>query len=228
VGVRDILRSMFRDYPSRSALGLGLMISQAFFYNAIFFTYGLVLTHFYGVPDSAVPAYIVPFAIGNFLGPIVLGPLFDLVGRRKMIAVTYAGSGILLAVTGLLFVQGLLTAVSQTILWSIVFFIASPAASSAYLTVSEIFPLEVRPMAIAVFYSIGTGTGGVLAPWLFASLIATGSRDAVFAAYLVGVALMIGAAILAWFLGVDAERIGLEAIAKPLSAASDEEGEAPS
>src|SRR5437016_12004886 len=193
------------------------MLTQAFFYNAIFFTYGLVLMRFYDVPAQNVGGYLVPFALGNVLGPIVLGHLFDTIGRRKMITATYAIAGLLLAATGWLFHAGLLTAQTQTIAWMIIFFVASAAASSAYLTVSEIFPLEIRALAIAIFYAFGTLAGGVGAPILFGWIIGTGSKTALFIRYLVGAALMIfGAAIEAW-IGVPAERRSLAHVAPPLS-----------
>ena len=173
------------------------MASQAFFYNAIFFTYALVLTDFYGIRSDQVGWYILPFAVGNFLGPVFLGRFFDTIGRRPMIAATYAVSGILLAITGYLFAIGVLSAVQQTIAWMVIFFFASTAASSAYLTVSETFPLEIRALAIAFFYAIGTGIGGVAGPWLFGLLIDTGSRWSVSGGYLFGAVLMIAAAIVA-------------------------------
>jgi MFS family permease len=209
---------MVRRYPRRTVLVLSLMISQAFFYNAIFFTYALVLTRFQGVPEGEVGYYIFPFAVGNFLGPVVLGPLFDRVGRRVMIAVTYALAGLGLAATGYGFMQGTLDAATQTLCWSIVFFLASAAASSAYLTASEVFPLEMRALAIAVFYAVGTGAGGFLAPALFGMLIETQSRGAVFVGYAIGAGLVLAAAAIALVFGVDAERKSLEEVAPPLSA----------
>jgi MFS family permease len=194
------------------------MASQAFFYNAIFFTYALVLTAFYGIRSDQVGWYILPFAVGNFLGPLFLGRLFDTLGRRVMIASTYAVSGLLLALTGYLFAAGALSATEQTIAWTVIFFFASAAASSAYLTVSETFPLEVRALAIAFFYAVGTGIGGVGAPWLFGVLIDTGSRSSLFAGYLLGASLMVAAAIVVFKFGVDAERKSLETVATPLSA----------
>ena len=161
---------------ARTLVGLALMGAQAFFYNAIFFTYALVLTDFYGIPADHVGWYILPFAAGNFLGPLLLGRLFDVIGRRPMIAFTYIASGVLLAVSGYLFAQGMLSAAQQTFAWSVIFFFASAAASSAYLTVSETFPLEIRALAIAFFYAVGTGIGGIAGPWLFGALIDTGSR----------------------------------------------------
>jgi MFS family permease len=219
VGLRTIARVLFSRYRKRSVFGLSLMIAQAFFYNAIFFTYALTLTRFYGVPPEQVGRYLLPFAVGNFLGPIVLGRLFDSIGRRIMVVTTYAASGALLLVTGWCFREGLLTAATHTTMWSVAFFFASAAASSAYLTVSEIFPLELRAMAIAFFYAVGTGTGGLLAPTLFAWLIQSGGREEVFAGYALGSSLMIGAALVALKLGVDAERRPLEDIARPLSEA---------
>jgi MFS family permease len=217
-GLAHVAHVMFARYRSRSALCVMLMMSQAFLYNAIFFTYALVLTRFYDVPASDTGLYLLPFAIGNFLGPLALGHWFDTVGRRPMIALTYGTSATLLALTGWLFSEGLLTAVGQTAMWSVIFFFASAAASSAYLTASEVFPLEIRALAIAIFFAVGTGTGGVLAPWLFGALVGTGSRDAVFAGYLLGAVLMLLAvgAVLAY--GVRAERKSLEEVAPPLSA----------
>ena len=216
--IADVVRILVGPYRRRTLLGLGLMISQAFFYNAIFFTYALILATFYGVPAEHIGYYIVPFAAGNFLGPLTIGRLFDSVGRRTMIAATYALSALMLFGTGWLFARGALTATSQTICWSVIFFVASAAASSAYLTVSEVFPLEIRAMAIAVFYAVGTGVGGLAAPALFGALIETHSRTSVFAGYAFGSLLMLGGAAVAWFLGVDAERRSLEEIALPLSA----------
>ncbi|HEY0836258.1 MAG TPA: MFS transporter [Azospirillum sp.] len=211
-----VARALFTHYRRRSILGLSLMTAQAFFYNAIFFTYALILTRFYGVPASAVGWYILPFALGNFAGPLLLGPLFDTVGRKPMIAGTYAVSGILLAFTGVLFQQGLLTAVTQTMAWSVIFFFASAAASSAYLTVSESFPLEARATAIALFYALGTALGGVIAPWFFGRLIATGDPGQILIGYLIGAGLMVAAAGVELVLGVAAERKSLETVAAPL------------
>jgi MFS family permease len=198
------------------------MTAQAFFYNAIFFTYALVLTDFYHVPGAHVGWYLLPFALGNFLGPLVLGRAFDVVGRRKMIAFTYAISGVLLTASGYLFERQWMTVVEQTIAWMIIFFFASAAASSAYLTVSESFPLEIRALAIAVFYAFGTALGGIAGPALFGSLIDTHQRFAVFEGYLVGSALMLLAALIAAIWGVDAERKPLEHVALPLSALRDD------
>jgi MFS family permease len=215
--LREIWRAIVHEHRRRSLLGLALMVSQAFFYNAIFFTYGLVLIRFYGLPAQKVGLYLFPFAIGNFLGPLLLGHFFDVVGRKQMIACTYALSGILLAISGWMFQQGMLTALTQALAWTVIFFVASAAASSAYLTVSEIFPLEVRGLAIAIFYACGTLTGGVAAPFIFGLLIETGSRRALFGGYLAGAALMVAAGLVEAWIGVKAERRPLEEITSPLS-----------
>jgi len=216
--LRSVMETLFVAQRRRTAVGLVLMAAQAFFYNAIFFTYALVLTDFYGVSADHVGWYILPFAAGNVLGPILLGRLFDTIGRRPMIAATYAMSGVMLAVTGFLFANDVLSAAGQTGAWMATFFFASAAASSAYLTVSETFPLEVRALAIAFFYAIGTGIGGVAGPWLFGLLIDTGSRASVFGGYLFGAALMIVAALVAGRWAVAAERKPLESVARPLAA----------
>ncbi|MBX3021396.1 MAG: MFS transporter [Bdellovibrionales bacterium] len=217
VSFTEIARTVFTRYRRQSFLGLALMTSQAFLYNAIFFTYALVLTNFYNVPAMDTGLYLLPFAIGNFLGPLLLGHFFDTVGRRIMISGTYAMSAVLLAITGYLFAEGYLTATTQTALWSVIFFFASAAASSAYLTVSEIFPLETRGLAIAFFFALGTGAGGIVAPYLFGELIGSGSRYAIFYGYAAAAVLMIGAAIVEWIYGIDAEGKALEEIALPLS-----------
>jgi MFS family permease len=219
-GLGVILRPLVTKYRSRTLLGLTLMIAQAFVYNAIFFTYALVLNRYMSVKADAAGLYLLPFAFSNFLGPLFLGHFFDSIGRRQMIAATYAIAGSLLIVTGYLFAHGDLTSFSLTIWWSAMFFFASPAASSAYLTVSEIFPLEMRALAIALFFSVGTAVGGIVAPWYFGRLIDTGSRGALMEGYLVAAALMFGAAIVEAFLGVPAERASLEKVADPLSSAS--------
>jgi len=216
-GLALVFETMFAHYRRRSLLCFVLITSQAFLYNAIFFTYALVLTRFYDVPSEHTGLYLLPFALGNFLGPLVLGHLFDTIGRRVMISATYTLSAVLLLVTGALFVGGTLSAYAQTALWSVIFFFASAAASSAYLTASEIFPLELRALAIAVFYALGTAAGGIAAPWLFGALIGTGERLAVFWGYGLGAALMLIAAGVEWRLGVNAERVSLEGVAAPLS-----------
>jgi MFS family permease len=218
VGIGGIIQAILTTYPSRSFVGLMLMSSQAFFYNAIFFTYALLLTTFFHVSAASVAYYIFPFAVGNILGPLLLGHFFDSVGRRPMIAFTYTASGIGLLVTGLLFRADALTATQMTVCWSVTFFFASAGASAAYLTVSEIFPIESRALAIAVFYAIGTLAGGFAAPWLFGTLIGTGSRDNVFYGYAFGAALMVLAAIVELVWGVEAARRSLEDIARPLTA----------
>jgi MFS family permease len=214
---REIWNAIAHEYRWRSFLGFVLMLTQAFFYNAIFFTYALVLMRFYGVPAQDVGGYLLPFALGNVLGPLLLGHLFDTIGRKPMITATYGLAGVLLALSGWLFHTGLLTAQTQTLAWSVIFFVASAAASSAYLTVSEIFPLEIRALAIAIFYAIGTLAGGVGAPLLFGWIIGTGSSTALSIGYLVAAGLMlVGALVEAW-IGVPAERQSLEHVAAPLS-----------
>ena len=213
----EVFATLFKRNPDRTAVGLTLMAAQAFFYNAIFFTYALVLTKFYAVKSGDVGWYIFPFAVGNFLGPVVLGRLFDTVGRRKMIALTYGLSGVLLVGVGALFERGMLSALTQTLGWMVVFFFASPAASAAYLTVSETFPIEIRAITIAIFYAFGTAIGGVAAPFVFAKLIESGSRLSVFEGYAFAAALMLGAAGVAFRFAVPAERRSLESVAAPLS-----------
>jgi len=214
-----ILKSLWRDHRGRGLLVLVLMAAQAFLYNAVYFTFGVVLTKFEGASDDKVGAFLLPLAIGNFMGPLLLGHLFDTVGRKRMIAGTFALSGALVVVVSVLFGLGLLTAVTQTAAWMAIFFFASAAASSAYLTASEIFPLEMRAMAIAVFYAAGTAVGGVMAPSFYGVLIQTGSRWMLSGGYLVAAVLMLVAALAELRLGVDAEGQPLESIAKPLSGA---------
>jgi MFS family permease len=214
---QEIWNAIVHEHRRRSFLGFVLMSTQAFFYNAIFFTYALVLMRFYGVPEQNVGAYLLPFALGNVLGPLLLGHLFDTIGRKQMITLTYGLAGILLALAGWLFHAGVLTAQTQTLAWTIIFFIASAAASSAYLTVSEIFPLEIRGVAIAIFYAIGTLAGGVGAPLLFGWIIGAGSSTALFIGYLLAAALMIFGAMVEARIGVPAERRSLEHVAAPLS-----------
>jgi MFS family permease len=214
---RQIWNAIAHEHRRRSFLGFVLMSTQAFFYNAIFFTYALVLMRFYSVPEQNVGAYLLPFALGNVFGPLLLGHLFDTIGRKQMITATYALAGLLLALTGWLFHAGLLTAQTQTIAWTMIFFVASAAASSAYLTISEIFPLEIRGMAIAIFFAVGTLVGGVGAPLLFGWIIGTGSSGLLFMVYLAAAVLMIFAAAMEAWIGVAAERRPLEDIAAPLS-----------
>ena len=213
----EVARALFETYRQRTLVGLLLMAAQAFFYNAIFFTYALILTDFYAIPADRIGWYILPFAAGNVLGPVLLGRFFDTIGRKTMIASTYAASAVLLAAVGYLFAQNLFTVQTLTAAWMIVFFFASSAASSAYLTVSEIFPLEIRALAIAFFYAIGTGVGGVAGPLLLGSLIETGSRGRVAIGYAIGSALMLSAAAAEALWGVAAERKSLESVARPLS-----------
>jgi MFS family permease len=213
----EVARALFVTYRQRTLVGLSLMAAQAFFYNAIFFTYALILTDFYHTPANQVGWYILPFAAGNVLGPIMLGRLFDTIGRKVMIASTYAISGLLLAGTAALFSRDLLSAQTLTLAWMTVFFFASAAASSAYLTVSEVFPLEIRALAIAFFYAVGTAVGGIVGPLLFGMLINTGSREAVAMGYIIGAVLMIGAAAAEALWGVAAERKPLETVSRPLA-----------
>jgi MFS family permease len=213
------LHVLVREYQRRTVLGVVLMASQAFCYNAVLFTYALVLTRFYDVPGSHVGWYMLPFALGNFLGPLLLGRLFDSLGRRRMITATYALSGVLLALSGWAFEAGWFDATEQTLAWTAIFFFASAAASSAYLTVGETFPLEVRAVAISIFYAFGTAVGGIAGPAIFGALIQTGSRSELLLGYLLGGGLMVAAGAVAFWLGVDAERRSLEEVAPPLSAA---------
>ncbi|TME20979.1 MAG: MFS transporter [Chloroflexi bacterium] len=212
----QIAKTVITKYPSRSFLGFSMMVTQAFLYNAIFFSNASVLHKFYNIPPDRVGLYFFPFAVGNLLGPLLIGHLFDTVGRRIMIMLTYCGSAILLAISAVFFLNGALTAVTQTLFWCGIFFLASAGASSAYLTVSEIFPLELRAQAIALFFSISQLAGGVAAPYIFGLLQNT--RQELTAGYLVGAAVMFIGGLIAWFFGVDAERKSLEEIATPLTA----------
>ncbi len=224
VGLTQVVRTLFASYPRRTVLGLSLFVGQAFLYNAVFFTFSLVLSTFYGVSASNVGYYLIAFAVGNFLGPLLLGRFFDVVGRRVMIAGTYLLSGAMLAVTAYLFDHGVLTATTQTIAWVVIFFFASAGASAAYLTVSEIFPMETRALAIAFFYAVGTGLGGIIGPVLFGHLIETKRPGPVAFGYLLGGALMFGAGLVEVFFGVDAEKRSLEDISSPLT---EVDGESP-
>jgi len=213
----EVAQTLFQRHRQRTLVGLSLMVSQAFFYNAIFFTYALILTDFYSVPSDHIGWYLLPFAAGNFFGPVFLGHFFDSQGRRPMIGLTYIVSGVLLAGTGYLFMRDWITAETQTLCWMAIFFFASAAASSAYLTVSETFPLEIRALAIAFFYAVGTGIGGIAGPWLFGVLIDTGSRTSVFGGYLLGAVLMVLGGGVAWRWAIPAERKSLEMVARPLT-----------
>jgi MFS family permease len=218
MGYGTLARVLFGTYPSRSLVSVALMASQSFLYNAIFFTYGLVLTHFYEVPPSQVPRYFYAFAVGNLLGPLLIGRLFDTVGRRRMIAGTYIAAGVLLAVSGHLFARGALTATTQTLCWSAVFFVGSAAASSAYLTVSEIFPLEIRAQAIAFFFAIAQVVGAA-GPWIFAGLIGDETAPSparLVRGYEVAAAMMVLGGVVEALLGVEAARRSLEDVATPL------------
>ncbi|MBL8038761.1 MAG: MFS transporter [Nitrospira sp.] len=210
-----VARELFQSYPRRTALGIGLMVTQSFMYNAISFTYPLLLTKYYAVSTSHVGLYILPFALGNFLGPLLLGRFFDTIGRKPMISLTYGIAGILLMLTGYLFWVGSLTLSTQMLLWSVMFFFASAGASAAYLTVSEVFPMEIRAMAIAFFFVVAQGAG-VAAPWLYGMLIES-SATSVFYGYLGAAVLMLLGAVIELWLGINAEGQPLEQLAAPLS-----------
>jgi MFS family permease len=224
-GYLMLLRVLFRAYPSRSILGATLMITQSFLYNAIFFTYASVLVSFYDVDRNRTAVYLIPFALGNLLGPLTLGPLFDKLGRRQMISQTYIVAGLLLLASGLIFRAGGFTAATQTLAWCVIFFFASAGASAGYLTVSEIFPMEVRAKAIAVFFAIAQGCGS-LAPLFYASLIDQDHPDpgALFVGFLTGAAVMVVGGVVARHLAVDAENTPLEDVARPLSLVDDDGG----
>lgn len=215
--LREVWQAMAYEHRRRSILGFALMVTQAFFYNAVLFTYGLLLLRYYRAPPEKLGIYMVPLAIANLFGPILAGRLFDTIGRRKMISITYVLSGALLAIFSVLFLRDILTIVTQMIGWAVVFFVASSAASSAYLTVSEIFPVEIRAFAIAIFYACGTFVGGVFGPALYGYIVGTGSRTFLFWGYIAGAAVMAAGGLAEIWLGVDAERKPLEAIAAPLS-----------
>ena len=212
VTFKSIAHTLFKRHARRTVLGLSLMVAQAFAYNGVFFTYALVLSRFYAIAPGHIPLYLLPFAFSNLVGPLVLGSLFDRLGRRRMITLTYGVSGILILVAGAGLALHWFSAVTQTVMWSLVFFVASAAASSAYLTVSELFPVELRGMAIALFYSLGTAIGGVAAPALFGALLETGHRGRVFLGYAIGGTLMVGAGLVAAWLGVSAEGKSLETL----------------
>ncbi|MDG6103364.1 MFS transporter [Dactylosporangium aurantiacum] len=217
-GYLSLIKVLFQRYPSRSALSATLMITQSFLYNAIFFTYTLVLSKFYDVDAEKTPIYLIAFALGNLAGPLLLGHLFDTVGRRKMISGTYILSGVLLAISAWMFDAGMLNAFTQTLAWCVIFFFASAGASSAYLTVSEIFPLEVRAQAIAVFFAIAQCFGAI-GPIFYGWLIGEGEDPGkLFIGYLIGAAVMIIGGVVEAVLGVDAEGKSLEDVASPLSA----------
>jgi MFS family permease len=212
----EIFRNMAGDNRMRSILALTLMVGLSFFFNAIFFSYGLIVKKFFHVSNNDLPLYLLPFAVGSFLGPLTLGRLFDTIGRKPMITATYGAAALLLLGTIFPFVHGSLGARGMGILFTVIFFIASSAASAAYLTVSEIFPLEIRAFAIAIFYAMGTLVGGVGAPLLFGVLIASGSRFHVGGGYLLGGLLMLAGAVCEYFIGVEAAGKSLESVSAPL------------
>ena len=213
---REIFRNMAGENRQRSILGFVLMAAQAFFFNAIFFSYGLIVKTFYHVSDKDLPKHLLPFAIASFFGPLTLGRLFDKIGRKPMITATYGIAGLLLLITLFPFGMGRMGTLGMGIMFSIIFFVASSAASAAYLTVSEIFPLEIRAFAIAIFYALGTLVGGAGAPLLFGVLISTHSRWAVAGGYALGGALMLAGSLCEWRIGVEAAGKSLESISKPL------------
>lgn len=212
-----IVRSVVTLYPRRTLLGLALFVGQAFLYNALLFSLGDLLKTFFGVASGNVPYYVAIFAVGNLLGPLTLGRLFDTVGRKPMIAGTYLLSGSLLVLTAFLFKGGEFTAASFVIALMVIFFFASAGVSAAYLTVSEVFPLETRALCIAVFYAVGTGVGGIIGPLLFAHLIESGKTSHVFVGFMIGAVAMILGGIAELLFGVKAERQSLESIAQPLT-----------
>ncbi len=214
--LKEIFRSMWVDNRQRSLLAFTLMIGQSFFFNAVFFTYGLIVKTFFHVPDDQLPLHLLPFAVASFFGPILLGRLFDSVGRKPMITATYGIAGALLAAIAVPFAMGNIGPKGMGICFAIIFFVASSAASAAYLTVSEIFPLEIRALAIAIFYAIGTLIGGVGAPYLFGVFIASGSKVYVACGYAIGAVLMLAGAFCEYKIGVEAARKSLESVSKPL------------
>jgi MFS family permease len=218
IGLWTIARTLFARYPKRSFLGLALFIGQAFLYNAVTFGFAQILETFFNVPSGSTGWYYLMIAVGNLLGPLLLGPLFDTVGRRSMISSTYALSGVLLLFTAWLFHAGSLSALGLTLCWCVVLFFASAGASAAYLTVSEVFPMETRALAIAVFYAIGTAAGGITGPLLFAKLVGTGKVGDTVLAFVIGAILMIAAGAVEAAIGVKAERRSLEDLATPLTA----------
>ena len=214
--IATVARELFRSYPRRTVLGLALMVTQAFMYNAVSFTFPFVLTKYYDVPTSVIGLYLLPFAFGNFLGPLLLGRFFDTIGRKPMISFTYATAGVLLGLSGYFFWTASFTVTTHLLAWSSIFFFASAGASAAYLTVSEVFPMEIRAMAIAFFFMVAQGAG-IIAPWLYGRMIET-SVTSIYYGYLLGAGLMLAGALAELLLGVKAEGRSLEQIAAPLSA----------
>lgn len=217
LGFVTIARTVTTRYPRRTVLGLALFIGQAFLYNSVTFGYAVILTTFFDVPEGDTGYYFAVIAVGNFFGPLLLGHLFDSVGRKPMIAGCYIGSGALLFGTAYLFDQGSLSAGTMTACWTAVLFLASAGASAAYLTVSEIFPLETRALCIAFFYAIGTAIGGISGPLLFNGLVSSGKPSDTTLAFCIGAGLMVAAGLVEAAIGVKAERRSLESLASPLS-----------
>ncbi|WP_210494590.1 MFS transporter [Patulibacter sp. SYSU D01012] len=224
IGFGEIAKALVKLYPKRTILGFSLFVGQAFLYNAITFGYATILIEFFDVKSGHTGYYYAVIALGNFFGPVLLGGLFDTIGRRVMISGTYLASGVLLLVTAYLFKQDVLSATTMTLCWCVVLFFASTGASSAYLTVSEVFPMETRAMAIAFFYAIGTAVGGITGPQVFSRLVESGETSQVALAFAIGAVLMIAAGIVAIFFAVKAERQSLENIAKPLTAEEADDG----
>ena len=216
ITIITVARELFQSYRRRTILGISLMVTQSFMYNAVSFTFPFVLTKYYDVPTSTIGLYILPFALGNFLGPLLLGRFFDTIGRKPMISATYGLAGLLLALTGYGFVHEWFTLTTHMLAWSSIFFFASAGASAAYLTVSEVFPVEIRAMAIAFFFMVAQGAG-IMAPWLYGRLVETSAQSVAYG-YLVGAGLMLLGALVELILGVKAEGRSLEDIATPLSA----------
>ena len=218
-----LAKVLFQSHRRRTILGATLMITQSFLYNAIFFTYTLVLTKVYGISESWAPAFLIAFAVGNLVGPLTLGKLFDTIGRRKMIAGTCIISGVLLAISAAMFQAGMLNAYTQTLAWCIIFFFASCGAGAAYLTVSEIFPMEIRAQAIALFFTIAQ-CFGAFAPWLHGQLIGDGTNHTLLTlGYVIGAVIMVGGGLVEAVIGVDAENKSLEDVAVPLSVVAEPE-----
>jgi MFS family permease len=217
IGFVAIARHVMKEYPERGVLGFALMASQAVLYNATLFGMVSIYTTFFHASKANAPLYILPFAAGNLLGPWILGPLFDTVGRKIMISTTYLAAAVTLGITAWLFHAGSLSAATMTLCWCICFFFASAGASAAYLTVSEIFPMETRAMAIALFYACGTGVA-IAAPWTFGKLIETGSVGYVTIAFVIGGVIMAVGGIVEILLGVEAAGKSLEQVARPLNA----------
>jgi MFS family permease len=223
IEIKEIFNILLNKERIRFFYGLILMASQAFFYNGIFYTYTLVLQTFYHISKEAVGLFLIPLSVASFLGPLVLGKYFDSWSRRRMIALTFALSGILLIITAVNFITNYLSFVFQQFLWFITFFVASPAASSAHLTISEIFPIEMRSQAMAIFFSIGLGIGGVISPFLYGNFVQTDNKSTIFFSYILAGIIMIFTSIFGYLYGVDSENKSLEQISKNINDRKSEE-----